>query len=240
MINQTAKKISISIVVTLALLFGMVAPVFAVTRLQISVIEVVPGGYVRLQVGNLPGNTEFTVRMGKAGGEGIGGGLVAHFNSGAGGTQEYLFEVHESVRNNSSVDVRIDDLAGTYGILTFNNSKAYPGGTTVATPKPSSATTTTTSVTGNLQVVNSQKGGWVKVLLAGLPVGKEFTVRIGMAGTRAANIYGYVVAHFTTDATGNQIGTFEVPFSLRNQASLDFRAESTGNVYVLTFANVDK
>ena len=230
----------------MALLIGLIAPAFAANRLVITVVEVVPHGLVKLKVENLPGGTEFTVRMGKAGSEGIGGGLVAHFDSGSGGTQEYWFEIHEIVRDNTFVDVRIDDLAGTYGFLTFNNSVAYPAGsTTVATPTPAPATggpTTPSGTTGspNLQVVNSQKGGWVRVQFVGLPINKEFTVRIGMVGTRAAGIYGYVVAHFTTDSTGTQTGTFEVPFSLRNQGTLDFRAEATGYVYVITFANVDK
>ena len=247
--NQTSKKLSISILITLALLIGMIAPAFAATRLTLTVIEVVPGGMIKLRVENMPGGTTFTVRMGPSGSQGVGGGLVAHFDSGSGGTQEYRFEVHESVRHNTFVDVRVDDLAGTYGFITFDNSKFYPAGTTTvtATPVPSSGSTTTstgstTTTTGspNLKVVNSQKGGWVKVQFAGLPVNTEFTVRIGMAGTRAAGVYGYVVAHFTTDTSGTQIGTFEVPFPLRAQATLDFRAEATNFVYVITFANEDK
>jgi len=247
--NQTARRFSISVMVTLALLLGLIAPVFAASTLTLTVLEVVPGGLVKLMVENMPAGTEFTVTMGKSGSQGIGGGLIAHFDSGSGGTQEYLFEIHESVRDNTFVDVRVDDKAGSYGYITFDNSKAYPGGTTTTAPTPApstggptTTTTTTTSTYGstNLTVVNSQKGGWVKVQFVGLPVNKEFTVRIGMVGTRAAGIYGYVVAHFTTDASGGQIGTFEVPFPLRNQASLDFRAEASGYVYVLTFPNVDK
>jgi len=245
--NQTAhsaKRMGISVFVALALLVALVAPVFAANRLTLTVVEVQPGGLLKLKVENMPSGT-YTVRMGKAGSQGIAGGLVAHFDSG-GGTQEFLFEIHESVRHNSFVDVRVDDGAGSFGYLTFDNTKFYPAGAatvTTPTPAPSTGTTTTkpsTSAGGNLVVVGSQKGGWVKVQFAGLPANKEFTVRIGMAGTRAAGVYGYVVAHFTTDASGTQTGTFEVPFPLRNQASLDFRAETSGYVYVLTFPNVDK
>jgi hypothetical protein len=244
--NQTTKRVGLSVVITLALLALMAAPVFAVNTLKLTIVEVVPGGLVKVQVENLPSSTEFAVRMGKAGTQGIAGGLVAHFDSGSGGTQEYTFEVHESVRNTHLVDLRIDDNAGTAGYVTFDNSKAYPAGSSSSsgsseTTTPATGGTSSTGTTnGNMVLMAAQQGGWVKMQFTGLPADTTFTVRIGMAGTQAANIYGYVVAHFTTTSSGEQIGTFEIPFPLRNQSNLDFRAEATGHVYVLTFENADQ
>jgi hypothetical protein len=191
----------------------------------------------------MPDNTDFAVRMGKVGTQGIAGGLVAHFNSGGGATQEYWFEIHESVRKAALVDVRIDDGGGITAWKTFNNSKAQPPVTSpAATPVPvvSGGTPLITNTDGSLTLLNVQKGGWVKVSMFNLPVNKTFTVRIGMAGTQAANGLGYVVAHFDTSSTGAETGTFEIPFALRAQARLDFRVETTGFARVLSFDNVDK
>lgn len=242
--NVALRKASLSLTLALVLILILVAPALAATQLSLKVVEVIPGGLIKLQVANMPSNTEFTVRMGPAGSKGVGGNVVAHFDSGAGGTQEYWFEVHAVVRSLSFIDVRVE--GGTYfGYTTFNNSKALTsgGGAVSPTPVPPSTggpTTPSVSTSPNLQVVNSQQGGWVKVLFTGLPANKTFTVRIGMAGTRAANPLGYVVAHFDTDNLGSQAGTFEIPFPLRAQSRLDFSIETTGAFYFVSFDNVDK
>ena len=239
---QALKRFHFSFIIILALLVGIVSPALAATPPVIEVLEVVPGGLVKLSISNMPDNTDFAVRMGKVGTQGIAGGLVAHFNSGGGATQEYWFEIHESVRKAALVDVRIDDGGG--------NAPGKPS----TTPRPSrpsrppprppfrllAEAPLITNTDGSLTLLNVQKGGWVKVSMFNLPVNKTFTVRIGMAGTQAANGLGYVVAHFDTSSTGAETGTFEIPFALRAQARLDFRVETTGCVRVLSFDNVDK
>ena len=141
------------------------------------------------------------------------------------------------------VDVRIDDGSGTSAWRTFNNATAVPPiAVTTATPVPaaSGGAAPVTNTDGSIALLNVQKGGWVKVSMFNLPVNKTFTVRIGMAGTGAANGLGYVVAHFDTTSTGSETGTFEIPFALRAQARLDFRVETSGFSRVLSFDNVDK
>jgi hypothetical protein len=241
---QALKRFYFSFIIILALLVGIVSPALAATPPVIEVLEVVPGGLVKLRISNMPDNADFAVRMGPVGTQGIAGGLVAHFNSGSVGTGEYLFEIHESVRKAALVDVRIDAGNGNVAWKTFNNSKALPPVTAPATtPVPVASGGTTTTVTnadGTLILLNVQKGGWVKLSMINLPVNKTFTVRIGMAGTGAVNGLGYVVAHFDTTSTGAQTGTFEIPFALRAQARLDFRIETTGFSRMLSFDNVDK
>ena len=237
---QALKRFYFSFIIILALLVGIVAPALAATGPVIEVVEVVPGGLVKLRISNMPDNADFAVRMGKSGTQGIAGGLVAHFNSGTVGTQEYWFEIHESVRKVALVDVRIDDGDGNVAWKTFNNAKALPPVTApAATPVASSGGGTVTQ-TGVLTVVNVQQGGWVKVMIIGLPANKEFTVRIGVAGTQAASGLGYVVAHFDTNSTNSRTSTFEIPFPLRAQTRLDLRVEATGSVHVVSFDNVDK
>jgi len=237
---QALKRFYFSFIIILALLVGIVAPALAATGPVIEVVEVVPGGLVKLRISNMPDNTDFAVRMGKSGTQGIAGGLVAHFNSGTVGTQEYWFEVHESVRKVALVDVRIDDGGGITAWKTFNNSKALPPVTAPAATPVASSGGGTVSSGDVLTVVNVQKGGWVKVMILGLPANKEFTVRIGVAGTQAANGLGYVVAHFDTNSTNSRTSTFEIPFPLRAQARLDLRVEATGSAHVVSFDNVDK
>ena len=89
---QALRRFHVSFIVILALLIGVVSPALAATSPVIEVIGVIPGGFVTLKISNLPDNTEFSVRMGPVGTQGIAGGLVAHFNSGSGGQQEYVFE----------------------------------------------------------------------------------------------------------------------------------------------------
>jgi len=238
---QAQKRFYFSFIIILALLVGVVSPALAATGPAIEVLEVIPGGLVKLRISNMPDNTDFAVRMGKSGTQGIAGGLVAHFNSGTVGTQEYWFEVHESVRKVALVDVRIDDGGGIAAWKTFNNAKALPPVTApAATPVASSSSGGTVTQTGVLTVVNVQQGGWVKVMIVGLPANKEFTVRIGVAGTQAASGLGYVVAHFDTNSDTSRTSTFEIPFPLRAQAKLDLRVEATGSVHVVSFDNVDK
>ncbi len=155
-----------------------------------------------------------------------------------------MFQIHESVRKTALVDVRIDAGNGNVAWKTFNNSKTLiPVTAPVATSVPVASGGTTTYVTntdGTLTLLNVQQGGWVKLSMINLPANKTFTVRIGMAGTGAANGLGYVVAHFDTSSTGAETGTFEIPFILRGQARLDFRVETTGFSRTLSFDNVDK
>ena len=99
---------------------GFLTPAVAGTQPVITVIGNVPGGMVYVRVDNLPANTMFVVTMGPAGSGGI-GGLVAHFDTGPGGTRLFKFELHANVRLASSIDMRIDDGAGTYAVATFEN-----------------------------------------------------------------------------------------------------------------------
>ncbi len=240
---QAPRRFIISLAVIFILLVGAVSPAFAASQPVIEVTGVVPGGLVTVKISNLPGNTEFTVRMGPSGTQGIAGGLVAHFNTNGGGTQEYTFEVHESVRHTALVDIRIDDGAGTSAWRTFNNAKPFPAVAATsapATPAATPAPVVATSAQGDLVVLNVQQGGWVKVAMFNLPPGKTFTVRIGAAGTQAANGLGYVVAHFESSSAGQETGTFEIPFNLRAQARLDLRVETAGFARTVSFDNVDR
>jgi len=232
------KKLSLTLALTAALLMGFLTPAVAGTQPVIAVIGNVPGGMVYVRVDNLPANTMFVVTMGPAGSGGI-GGLVAHFDTGPGGTRLYKFELHANIRLASSIDMRIDNGAGTYAVATFEN---------INLPRPSTQPTTTptipatgglvVNVTTSLQLLNVQKGGWVKVAMVNFPADKDYTVRIGTVATGGLN--GSVVAGVHTGTGAVSQALFEIPFLFRNEPSLVLRLESGVKSYILTFANVDK
>ena len=87
-----------------------------------SVISVVPGSLVGLQMLNLPPYTTFTVTMGPAGSRGLGAPVVAHFSTQWGVNVTHWFEIQSEVSKAPSFDVRVDDGAGTAVFLTVDNT----------------------------------------------------------------------------------------------------------------------
>lgn len=232
------KKLSLTLALTAALLMGFLTPAAAGVQPVITVIGNVPGGIVYVRVDNLPANTTFTVTMGPAGSGGL-GGLVAHFDTGAGGSRLLMFELHANIRLASTIDMRIDNGAGTYAVATFEN---------INLPRPSTQPTTTPTIpaTGgpvvsaltSLQLLNVQKGGWVKVAMVNFPAGKDYVARIGTVAM--GGLDGSVVGGVYTGTGTVSQALFEIPFLFRNEPSLVLRLESGVKSYVLTFANVDK
>ena len=233
------KKLSLALALTAALLMGVLTPAVAGTQPVIAVIGNVPGGIVYVRIENLPANTTFVVTMGPAGSGGL-GGLVAHFDTGAAGTRFFMFELHANIRLASSIDMRIDNGAGIYAVTTFENinlprPSTQPTTTTPTVPATSSPVVTTLT---SLQLLNVQKGGWVKVALVNFPAGKDYTARIGTVAM--GGLDGSVVGGVYTGTGTVSQALFEIPFLFRNEASLVLRLEDGVKSYVLTFANVDK
>ncbi len=236
------QELSLTLALTAALLMGVLTPAVAGAQPVITVIGNDPGGMVYVRVDNLPANTMFVVTMGPAGSGGI-GGLVAHFDTGPGGTRLFKFELHANIRLASTIDMRIDNGAGTYAVTTFENIK-LPRPSTQPTTQPT--TTPTVPATGgpvvsaltSLQLLNVQKGGWVKVAMVNFPAGKDYTARIGTVATGGLN--GSVVGGVHTGTGTASQALFEIPFLFRNEPSLVLRLENGVKSYVLTFANVDK
>ena len=82
----------------------------------------VQGGLVLIQVSNLPLDIEFTVTIGAAGTQGIGGTLIAHVNSGStvGHVAICKFEIPTDLRTAASMDLRMEGGGYVY-VVTFNN-----------------------------------------------------------------------------------------------------------------------
>ncbi len=249
---QNLSKLGLILALIAALFGGVILPANAALPPVLTVVGVYPGSMVQLRVDNMPANVEFAVTMGAAGTNGV-GPTVAHFISGAGGTQTYWIEILSDVRTNATIDVRINSGTGLVAYTTFNNTSAFtapaatsvPTATAVATSVATAVATaapvlgTGGALTTTLRIVHVQKGGWVAVEGRNLPLSTTFTVTIGPGGSQGYG--GSVMAHWNTTDSGPAVvvGTFEIPLTLANAATLDVRVEGGGFIYIITFSNVN-
>lgn len=88
----------------------------------VRVVHVVQGGLVMVEVRNLPVNVEFTVTIGAAGTQGLGGTLIAHLNSGSssGASAIAKFEIPTELRSAATMDLRMEG-GGYIYVINFKN-----------------------------------------------------------------------------------------------------------------------
>ena len=255
-LNQPFFKISVAVIAIAMLLISVILPVNAATQPVMSVTSVDSGSTVTVQIANLPQNVEFTVTEGASGTAGIGGGLIAHFNSGVGGSQTLTFEIYTVLRAATSVDIRIDSGTGYSASTNFNpTSTTTPVPGTTATPVPGTtatpgATLTPTAVPANpitgvavstagasIRILHVEKGGIVIIEADRFPINTEYKVSIGPGGLLGST--GYLIAHLPIGSSDSYVGTFEIPALVTNSATLDLRIEAPGFLLIQTFNNVN-
>jgi hypothetical protein len=244
--SKLAIRLGIALAIVAVLVSAAIIPAFAASTPVITVTNVAPGSFVTFRVDNMPVNVKMAVTMGPAGSAGI-GSMVAHIVSGVGGTQTFMVEILSDLRNANQIVVRIDSGTGLAAYTTFTNvAYSAPAATAVPTTVATAVPTTVfgtggaiTSGTTTLRAVHVQKGGWVQVLFTNLPLSTSFSVTVGASGSKGVG--GYLVGHMKTGSNGptTATGTFEIPFPLRSNSTLDIRFDSGSYVYVLTFNNVE-
>ena len=238
MIQKIIQRFGLSLILTAALFGAAVFPVFAASPAPtITVVAVTPGSEVQLSISNLPANQKFAVTMGPVGSHGI-GPVVAHVYSPDGSMVTDWFEILSDVAGNQTVEVRVDNGSGLSAYTSFNNSGS-PSTTVMVAPATTTSTpaavpvtgaggaTAPVSVSGSIQVLHVEMGGWVQALIHNLPADTVFTVTVGMAGSQGLG--GYGVGTLTTDPNTSgldAVGTFEIPVLLASEASLDLRLDS--------------
>lgn len=189
----------------------------------LAVVSVLSDSAVTVQAGNLPADTDFTVRMGESGTQGLGGSVAAGFNSGAGGMVVHTFDIPASLIGLPVIDIRIDALGGYYASTSFNN------------PPGSSAAPVGVGGASSL-FVNSVIGNSMLTFIANnLPANTVFTVRIGAAGSQGNG--GNVVANFETVDGGTFNHLVEIPTNLYGSEKLDLRIEAAGGYAIYTTFN---
>jgi hypothetical protein len=199
----------------------------------VTVVDLQSGKRVRLQFANLPANVEFAVRLGASGAAAAGASAVAHITSPDGSPVVFWIEISPELASSSRIDVRIDSAAGLSATTSFDNLA-------VALAAPTATATTTTFVANPvITVLHVQKGGIVIAAVSGLPANTNYSVTVGKAGTQGVD--GYVIAHLYSGSIAgvSLVGTYEIPASLRNEATLDLRLDAGGAVYVVSFKNID-
>ncbi len=86
-----------------------------------SVLAVVRDATVTIQTKNLPPNQTFTVRMAGYGTYGLGGPVVATFESGAGGAQQQTYTIPDGFKGSDRIAIRMDSNLGYYAYNWFYN-----------------------------------------------------------------------------------------------------------------------
>jgi hypothetical protein len=192
----------------------------------LAVLSVKSDSNVTVQIGNLPVDVDFTVRMGKSGTQGFGGPVSAGFNSGkTGGTLVQTFSIPVSLMGEKVIDIRIDALGRYYASTSFSNPVV---GSLPAAGVGGASSLVVTSVIGK---------SMVSFVAYNLPGDTTFTVRIGKDGTQGMG--GNVVAKFDVDVGGTFNNIVEIPSNLYSETKLVLRVEASGGYAIYTtFSNV--
>lgn len=215
------KKIQLALIFTLLLmLFSAHSIVRAETIPTISIVAVTEDAKVTIQTHHYPANIDFDVRMGRIGTRGIGGVLVGTFNSGAGGSQKYTFDIPAILHHDHQIAIRTDaKIGGFYSFNWFFNANAgsHTGGTPISggAGDPS------------LLVVTVKKDTHVTIEGSGFPTGETFDVLMGKFGTQGVS--GTKVGSFTPNSDGTMHETFDIPASLKSENRIAIRVESTSS-----------
>ncbi len=213
------KKIQLGLIfVLLLMLFTPKNVVKAETIPTISIVGVTEDAKVTIQTHNYPANIEFDVRMGRIGTQAIGGVLVGTFNSGAGGSQKFTFDIPAALHQDHQIAIRTD--AKTGGFYSFNwffntNAGSHTGGTAIEGG----------AVTPVFMVVSVKKDTHVTIDGSSFPTGEDFNVLMGKFGTQGVG--GTKVGSFTPKSDGTVHESFDIPSSLKSENKIAIRVEST-------------
>jgi hypothetical protein len=180
-------------------------PTFAITT-------VVKDTTVSVKTSNFPSGKVFTVRIGAYGTKGIGGIIVGTLDSDGGGVLTAEFTIPEGLKGADRLAIRMDADGGFYAYNWFWNDPE-------AAPKPYTGIPT-------FSIVGVIKDSKVAIKTNNYPADREFTVRMGLIGTRA--IGGIVVGTFNSGAGGVMTVTFDIPQELKGQAQIAIRADASG------------
>lgn len=190
-----------------------------------TILEVVPGESVEVQVYNLPKQIDFVVTMGQIGTRGVGGVKVAEFNSEDGGNQVHTFDIPEALKDYNKIAIRID--SGVYYAFDWFINQVLE-----EAAADSSETTTETRLPDNFpssSFVSVDPGGMVTFMVYNFPKDTDFNVYMGKYGTRGVN--GIYVQTFNSGAGGSFTVISEIPTALKDEALLAIRYEG-GGIYL--------
>lgn len=197
------------------------SPVNLYTAPAFKVTQVIPNGYVYIQLINFPADTEVKVYMDEYGTLAIGGALVGSFNSSS--ASEFKVEMATVVFNQYRAAIRLEAPdKGIYISGYFIN---------VASADPTTTTTTTYGTSGpvpTLEIVKVDPDKTVTVKTHNFPIGDTFDALLDEYGTLAVN--GFVMDTVKTTSSSETF-TFDIPDDLKGMARIAIRLESDYSGY---------
>jgi hypothetical protein len=181
-----------------------------------SIVSAVEDTSVTIKTNNFPPDQDFTVRMGAFGTRAIGGEVVATTNSGTGGSFEKTYDIPADLAGSYKIAIRMDSPEGYFAYNWFyNNTAAAP----------------TSGYTGipTFSIIGVSKDISVTIKTTNFPADQEFTVRMGLMGTKAVD--GIVVGTTDSGTGGSLEATYNIPASLAGETQIAIRMDSANGIF---------
>jgi hypothetical protein len=181
-----------------------------------SIVSAVEDTSVTIKTTNFPPDQDFTVRMGAFGTRAIGGEVVATTNSGTGGSFEKTYDIPADLAGSYKIAIRMDSPEGYFAYNWFyNNTAAAP----------------TSGYTGipTFSIIGVSKDTSVTIKTTNFPADQEFTVRMGLMGTKAVD--GIVVGTTDSGTGGSLEATYNIPASLAGETQIAIRMDSANGIF---------
>jgi hypothetical protein len=255
MFGKTWLKMGICLIIIAALLCGVFLPAAAAGMSpKVSVIGVAIDSKVQIQAMYLPADTSFAVRMGKSGTMGIGAPIVANIESSADGIIFASVEILTDLKGKSPIDLRLEG-GGVAVYTSFDNSKKnsfeshmlLPAPAAAVAPAPAAALVPVTGAGGAISPASDQvvvkkveKHGYVVAAIYGLKKDVNYKIYVSEVGKTyyQGNAVGGVTLSKTQ--TTEVVGTFEIPYELRNKLQLTLHVVGPDTVLMQSFENKNK
>jgi hypothetical protein len=184
-----------------------------------SIVSVVRDQNVTVQTYNLPPNDSFVVTMGRMGTRGVNGIVVANTDSGAGGSQQFTYDIPSQLYGLYQISIRMESPTSGYFAYNwfYNNTTGVPGGPVppITPPVVVYPTFSITSVTRDVSV---------SVQTYNFPANDTYNVYMGPMGTQG--IGGILVDTINSGAGGSFPATFSVPAALYGSYQISIRMQS--------------
>lgn len=192
------------------------------------ILNVVPDTEVTLQVYNFPADKEFIVTMGPMGTRGVDGYVIGTQNSGEGGSFIVTYPIPEPLHASEMISIRLESTSsGHFAYDYFKNLEGYSADVPDPTVNPDwKLTAGTYPLT---QIVSVNQGTSVTVKGTNFTKNDEYTVRMGVFGTKGVG--GVIVDTFSTGDSSTFSATFSIPESLKNRTQIAIRFESVNSPY---------
>jgi hypothetical protein len=185
---------------------------------MISVISVKEGAHVILKMINFPLDEEIDVLMGEYGTKGVDGTLVSSFKISGIDDAIMLFEIPESLKSETMIDIRLESQDSDLVLYTsFENTTGGSGG--VVDPED--------DYTGipTFKIINVVAGKSVTILTNNFPEDHVFKVMMGKMWTQGVD--GIYVTTVNSVDGGEFSLTFDIPAALASDYQISIRLEST-------------